>query len=69
MERIARRESKWHIDLPEANRLQLLDFGVPSSAIETSGICTYTQYDDFFSARRLGVKSGRMLTGIMLNYS
>ena len=67
MERIARRESKWHIDLPEANRLQLLDFGVPSSAIETSGICTYTQYDDFFSARRLGVKSGRMLTGIMLH--
>ena len=69
MERIARRESKWHIDLSEANRLQLLDFGVSSSAIETSGICTYTQCDDFFSARRLGVKSGRMLTGIMLNYT
>ncbi len=57
---------KHHIDLWEANRLQLLDFGVPSSAIETAGICTYTHCDDFFSARRLGVQSGRMLTGIMM---
>ena len=68
MERIARRESKWHIDLSEANRLQLLDFGVPSAAIEACGICTYIHCDDFFSARRLGIRSGRMLTGIMLNY-
>ena len=66
MERIARRETKWHLDLPEANRLQLLDFGVPSSAIESCGICTYTQCDDFFSARRLGVQSGRILTGIFI---
>lgn len=66
MERIARRQDKWHINLPEANRLQLLDFGVPSVAIELSGICTYTQCDDFFSARRLGVQSGRILTGIQL---
>ena len=68
MDRIARKQEKWHIDLPEANRLQLLDFGVPSAAIETAGICTYTHCDDFFSARRLGIRSGRMLTGIMLNY-
>ena len=68
MDRIARKQEKWHIDLWEANRLQLLDFGVPSAAIETAGICTYTHCDDFFSARRLGIRSGRMLTGIMLNY-
>ena len=67
MERIARKQEKWHLDLWEANRLQLLDFGVPSAAIETAGICTYTQCEDFFSARRLGIKSGRMLSGIMLN--
>lgn len=67
MDRIAKRPAKWHIDLPEANRLQLLDFGVPPAAIEASGICTYTHCEDFFSARRLGVKSGRMLTGIMIN--
>ena len=67
MERIARKQEKWHLDLWEANRLQLLDFGVPSVAIETAGICTYTQCEDFFSARRLGIKSGRMLTGIIMN--
>ena len=67
MDRIARKQEKWHIDLWEANRLQLLDFGVPSASIETAGICTYTHYEDFFSARRLGIKSGRMLSGIVMN--
>lgn len=57
---------KHHIDLWEANRMQLLDFGVPGSQIEVAGICTYIHHDDFFSARRLGIKSGRILSGIML---
>lgn len=57
---------KYHIDLWEANRLQLLDFGVPGSQIEVSGICTYMRHEEFFSARRLGIKSGRILSGIML---
>lgn len=58
---------KYHIDLWAVNRLQLLDFGVPSNQIETAGICTFTQHEDFFSARRLGIKSGRILSGIMIN--
>ena len=57
---------KHHIDLWAANRLQLLDFGVPSAQVETAGICTYTHYEEFFSARRLGIKSGRILSGIMI---
>lgn len=65
MEQIARREAKWHIDLWEANRLQLLDYGVPAGAIHTAGICTFTHSDRFFSARKLGIKSGRILTAIM----
>ena len=60
------RTRKHHIDLWEANRIQLLDFGVPDSRIELSGICTYTHCDEFFSARRLGIRSGRILSGIML---
>ena len=60
------RTRKHHIDLWEANRIQLLDFGVPDSRIELSGICTYTHCDEFFSARRLGIRSGRILAGIML---
>lgn len=57
---------KAHIDLWEANRLQLLEAGLQSDHIEVSGICTYTQYDQFFSARRLGINSGRILSGIFL---
>ena len=56
---------KPHIDLPAANRLQLLGSGLPPERICISGLCTYTRCDDFFSARRLGIKSGRMLSGIM----
>lgn len=57
---------KYHIDLWAANQLQLLEAGLPEAQIETAGICTYTQHDEFFSARRLGIRSGRMLSGIMI---
>ena len=66
MHRIAVRKEKWHIDLWEANRLQLEANGVPPTAIEIAGLCTWQHPDDFFSARRLGIASGRMLSGIML---
>ena len=58
---------KHHIDLWEANRLQLLAFGVPPGQVELAQICTYIHHDDFFSARRLGIKSGRILSGIMIH--
>ena len=57
---------KWHIDLWECNRRQLLSFGVPSSQIRISGICTVQHADTFFSARRLGLHSGRILNGIIM---
>lgn len=55
---------KWHIDLPLCNLLQLEEAGV--CQIEMSGICTWQQSDDYFSARKLGVNSGRILTGVVL---
>lgn len=64
MQRIARRMDRWHIDLWEANRWQLQMLGVED--IRLSGICTYGNADRFFSARRLGTQSGRILNGIML---
>ena len=67
MECIARRYEKWHLDLWEANRLQLLSQGVKEENIEVAGICTYNHCDDFFSARRLGIKSGRILSGVMMH--
>lgn len=66
MERIAAKYAKWHIDLPLCNRLQLEQLGVRPENIRETGICTYDHTDDFFSARRLGIASGRIYTGVIL---
>lgn len=54
------------LDLWKANKLLLTHVGVKEENIEISGICTYGQHENFFSARRLGISSGRMISGIML---
>jgi hypothetical protein len=61
-----KRNGKWHIDLWQANALDLQQAGIARENIEIAGICTYQQHEDFFSARRLGIKSGRIYTGIMI---
>jgi hypothetical protein len=66
MQTISQKKEKWHIDLPECNRQQLLATGVPSSHITVSPICTFQQSDCYFSARRLGINSGRIFTAIIL---
>lgn len=58
---------KWHIDLWQACRLQLLSRGVAADRIDVLGVCTYAQSEDYFSARRMGIDSGRILSGILLN--
>ncbi len=65
MQSISRREAKWHIDLPECNRQQFIAAGVPEANISVADICTVKQSDTFFSARRLGIQSGRIFTGII----
>jgi copper oxidase (laccase) domain-containing protein len=47
------------------NCLQLTTCGVLFQHIKVSPVCTYQQADDYFSARRLGINSGRIFTGIM----
>lgn len=66
MEQISRKEQKWHIDLWACCRLQLEATGIKAENIEECGICTYDEVEDYFSARRLGISSGRILTGIVL---
>ena len=66
MNSISKKYEKWHIDLPECNRLQLISAGVPESQVSVSPVCTYMQSDTYFSARRLGIESGRIFTGIIL---
>ena len=57
---------KHHIDLWKANALLALECGIPSGNISVANICTYQRDEEFFSARRLGINSGRIVTGIML---
>ena len=66
MPTMSMRKEKWHIDLPECNRQQLIAAGIPAASIAVSPICTYQQSADYFSARRLSINSGRIFTGIML---
>ena len=56
---------RWHIDLWEANSRLLQQCGVERERIDIAGICTFTHHEEFFSARRLGINSGRIFSGIM----
>ena len=67
MDTIAKWQTKWHIDLKECNRQQLVEMGVKPENIEVSNICTVADNQDYFSARKQGINSGRIFTGALLN--
>lgn len=60
------RNKSIYLDLWKANQQSLLKAGIAAENIEVAGICTFAEHERFFSARRLGIKSGRLLSGIML---
>lgn len=68
-ETLARMEAKWHINLKEINKRQLLRTGLKAENISVSDIDTFTN-PNYFSARReqkdTTVKCGRMLTGFVI---
>lgn len=55
---------KAHIDLRAANEAVLIAAGVAAGHISLSQHCSRCEQNRFFSARRLGIKSGRTFTGI-----
>ncbi|ABC78564.1 peptidoglycan editing factor PgeF [Syntrophus aciditrophicus] len=57
---------KWTLDLPLANRYQLLGRGLANDNIELSGFCTVCRPDLFFSHRRDAGKTGRHVNFILL---
>ncbi|HCE57117.1 MAG TPA: peptidoglycan editing factor PgeF [Prolixibacteraceae bacterium] len=57
---------KNHIDLWEANRQVLLEAGLLIKSIEIIGECSFLENDKYFSARKEGAETGRMVSGIML---
>lgn len=56
--------NKARLDLWEANRIQLREFGVVESRIEVSDLCTVRHNHHFFSARK--GDAGRFAAGIVL---
>lgn len=57
---------KFHFNLWEANRQLLLGTGLLSKNIEVLGECSYQNSNKFYSARKEGIDTGRMVSGIML---
>jgi hypothetical protein len=53
-----------HLDLPKANRSQLLAAGLRGRNIFSSGLCTACHPSLFFSYRKQGSRSGRLLSAI-----
>lgn len=58
--------SKPHISLSLALRHTLLAADLPLQNICDAGICSFTNVARFFSARRLGTRSGRTFSGILI---
>jgi len=59
-------EGKAYFDLWEANQTVLMESGIPEENIELMGLCSFEQADLFYSARRDGTDTGRMVSGIRL---
>ena len=57
---------RWMLDLPLANKIQLLDRCLRPENILSSGLCTSCRQDLFFSHRRDRCQTGRHLNFIML---
>ena len=59
-------EGKWLLDLPAANRRNLLDAGLAPGQIESDGSCVCCTQELFFSYRRDAGDTGRQAGFIML---
>lgn len=57
---------RWRLDLWRANRAQLEAAGVPTAAIRSANACTAHQASDWYSFRREGAGTGRMVATIRL---
>lgn len=57
---------KFHLDLKNIIKKNLIDYGIQSNQIEVSGLCTKCREDLFYSHRRDGIKRGSMAAFIEL---
>jgi copper oxidase (laccase) domain-containing protein len=59
-------EGRAYFDLWEANQTVLMESGIREENIELMGLCSFEHSDLFYSARRDGVDTGRMVSGIRI---
>jgi len=60
------RDGRTYMDIALMNKQQLINCGVQEKNIFDPEICTFSQNQDYFSFRKEGDKSGRMISVIML---
>jgi YfiH family protein len=56
----------FQFNLWEANRQFLLKCGLQEKNIQVLGECTFSEEERYYSARREGISTGRMVSGIMI---
>lgn len=64
---IINRQPRCHIDLQQACRQTLIDCKLTPENITLSNICSRCNPETYFSARRIGINSGRTLSGLILS--
>ncbi|MDP2940876.1 MAG: peptidoglycan editing factor PgeF [Candidatus Omnitrophota bacterium] len=64
--KLAKRGNRLFLDLAALNKREALDAGVGEKNILDSGVCTICRNEEFFSFRREGDASGRMISVVML---
>lgn len=65
-EGLIRRSNRSYLDIAGISKNRLLDLGLSESKIFDSGICTCCRPEEYFSFRRQGKDSGRMMSVTML---
>jgi hypothetical protein len=63
---IQKKENKWHIDLQLINREQLIETGLMQDNINVVNLCTSCHSDLFYSYRKDGAGTGRMISVVMI---
>lgn len=59
-------ESKFLMNLWEAIRIQLIACDIPEENIAFSKLCTYSNSSKFYSVRKQGMETGRILSGLVM---
>ncbi len=63
---IYKMKNKWHLDLQSINKEQLIEAGLIEGNINTTELCTACHSDLFYSYRRDGAGTGRMMAVVMI---